>query len=43
VLYQVRDPFVMDTGKFEDAFGSDVTPYETAIPATLDWHRALRS
>jgi nucleoside-diphosphate-sugar epimerase len=43
VLYQFRDPFVMDTGKFEDAFGSDVTPYETAIPATLDWHRALRS
>jgi nucleoside-diphosphate-sugar epimerase len=43
VLYQFRDPFVMDTGKFEDAFGRDVTPYETAIPATLDWHRALRS
>jgi nucleoside-diphosphate-sugar epimerase len=43
VLYQFQEPFVMDTSKFEDAFERDVTPYETAIPATLDWHRALRS
>jgi nucleoside-diphosphate-sugar epimerase len=43
VLYQFREPFVMDTTKFEDAFGRDVTPYETAIPATLDWHRAQRA
>lgn len=39
VLYQFRDPFVMDTSKFEAAFGRDVTPYETAIRETLDWHR----
>jgi len=43
VLYQFREPFVMDTTKFEDAFGRDVTPYATAIPATLDWHRAQRA
>lgn len=32
----------MDTSTFEDAFGSTVTPCETAIPETLDWHRAQR-
>jgi nucleoside-diphosphate-sugar epimerase len=42
VLYQFRDPFIMDTGKFEDAFGREVTPYETAIAETLDWHRYQR-
>jgi nucleoside-diphosphate-sugar epimerase len=39
VLYQFREPFVMDTSKFEAAFGRDVTPYETAIRETVDWHR----
>jgi len=43
VLYQFRDPFVMDTSKFEAAFGRTVTPYETAIPDTLDWHRTQRT
>ena len=42
VLYQFQEPFVMDTTKFEDAFGRDVTPYETAIAETLDWHRRQR-
>ena len=40
VLYQFRDPFVMDTTKFENEFGREVTPYEEAIAATVDWHRA---
>jgi nucleoside-diphosphate-sugar epimerase len=39
VLYQFEQPFVMDTSKFEDAFGRRVTPYDDAIPETLDWHR----
>jgi nucleoside-diphosphate-sugar epimerase len=43
VLYQFREPFVMDTAKFEEAFGRDVTPYDTAISDTLDWHRARRA
>jgi nucleoside-diphosphate-sugar epimerase len=43
VLYQFEEPFVMDTSKFEAAFGSEVTPYDSAIPDTLDWHRARRS
>jgi nucleoside-diphosphate-sugar epimerase len=42
VLYQFRAPFVMDTSKFEAAFGRDVTPYETAIRETVEWHRAQR-
>jgi len=42
VLYQFRDPFVMDTSKFEAAFGRAVTSYETAIRETVDWHRAQR-
>jgi len=42
VLYQFQDPFVMDTSKFEKAFGGTVTPYDTAIRETLEWHRAQR-
>lgn len=43
VLYQFQEPFVMDSSRFEKAFGRNVTPYETAIKETLDWHRAERS
>jgi hypothetical protein len=42
VLYQFQDPFVMDTTKFEETFGENVTPYETAIPETVNWHRNQR-
>lgn len=42
VLYQYQEPFVMDTSKFENAFGRNVTSYETAIRETLDWHRQRR-
>jgi hypothetical protein len=38
-----REPFVMDTSTFEAASGRDVTPYETAIRETVDWHRTRRS
>mgnify|MGYP006282722299 CR=1 FL=1 len=38
VLYQFEEPFIMDTQKFEKAFGGSVTPYAEAIPATLNWH-----
>jgi nucleoside-diphosphate-sugar epimerase len=43
VLYQFQEPFVMDTTKFEEAFGRKVTPYETALQETLAWHRAQRA
>jgi len=42
VLYQFREPFVMDTSKFEKAFEHTVTPYDTALRETLNWHRAQR-
>jgi nucleoside-diphosphate-sugar epimerase len=42
VLYQFQEPFVMDTSKFEAAFEHTVTPYDTALRETLDWHRAQR-
>lgn len=42
VLYQFQEPFVMDTSKFEAAFEHTVTPYDTALRETLDWHRARR-
>lgn len=42
VLYQFEEPFLLDTHKFEAAFGADVTPYESAIRETLNWHRAQR-
>lgn len=43
VLYQFQNPFIMDASKFEDTFGRTVTPYETAIRETLNWHRAHRN
>ena len=39
VLYQFQEAFVMDTQKFDAAFGHSVTPYDDAIPDTLAWHR----
>jgi len=35
VLYQFERPFVMDAGKFEGAFGGNVTPHREAIRRTL--------
>lgn len=38
-FYPLDQPFVMDTTKFEKAFGRRVTPYRDAIRATLEWSR----
>jgi hypothetical protein len=43
VLYQFEDAFIMDSSKFEQTFGQEVTPYDTAIPDTLDWHHSRRA
>lgn len=40
VLYQVEDPFVVDSSPFETTFGVTGTPLAEAIPATVDWFRA---
>jgi nucleoside-diphosphate-sugar epimerase len=40
LMYQYDRPFVMDTGKFEAAFGPfAVTPSEEALRTTLAWYR----
>ena len=40
LMYQYDRPFVMDTSKFEAAFGPfAVTPHEDALRTTLKWYR----
>jgi len=39
VMYQSEQPFVVDHGKFERAFGISTTPHREAIRRTLDWYR----
>ena len=40
LMYQYDRPFVMDTSKFEAAFGPfAVTPHEDALRTTLAWYR----
>ena len=40
VLYQFEGSFILDHSKFENAFGSDVTPLDAGIPQTVAWFRA---
>jgi nucleoside-diphosphate-sugar epimerase len=37
MLYQFESDFVLDSSKFERAFGMSATPHDAAIAATLDW------
>ena len=37
--YQFSEPFVMDTSKYETAFGAAGTPLATAVAATVAWYR----
>ena len=39
MLYQFERDFVMDSSRFEKAFGVRSTPLAEAIKATLDWYR----
>ncbi len=41
--YQFEKPFIMDHSKYENRFGSDVTPHREAIRATLDWYSKKNS
>jgi nucleoside-diphosphate-sugar epimerase len=38
--YQFEEPFILDTTRFETAFGAAGTPLETAVTETLAWYRA---
>lgn len=39
MLYEFNEPFVVDHGKFERAFGSIATPHRDAVRATLAWFK----
>ena len=39
MAYEFEEPFVLDTAKFESAFGTAVTPLATAVTDTVDWYR----
>jgi len=43
MLYQFERDFVMDSSRFEKAFGVQATPLDEAIRATLDWYRRPNS
>ncbi len=40
VLYQLEEPFVVDSTAFESTFDQLVTPLEEFVPGTVDWFRA---
>ena len=40
MAYEFEEPFILDTTKFESAFGTCVTPLATAIADTVAWYRA---
>jgi nucleoside-diphosphate-sugar epimerase len=39
MLYEFEEPFVVDSSKFERAFGRSATPAADAVEQTLDWYR----
>jgi nucleoside-diphosphate-sugar epimerase len=40
MLYEFKEPFVVDHSQFEATFGKHATPLDEAVPATVDWFRA---
>ena len=40
MMYEFEKPFVVDSAKFEQAFGLAATPHREAIRQTLEWYRA---
>ena len=39
MAYEFDEPFVLDTSKYESAFGAAGTPRAVAIAATVAWYR----
>jgi hypothetical protein len=39
MAYEFDEPFILDTTKFESAFGTATTPLATAITDTVAWYR----
>jgi nucleoside-diphosphate-sugar epimerase len=40
MMYEFEKPFIVDSSKFEQAFGVKATPIEDAIKTTVAWYRA---
>jgi len=38
MLYEFEEPFVVDSSRFDSAFGVQATPLADAIPATVEWY-----
>ena len=43
MAYEFDEPFVLDTSKYESAFGAAGTPLAVAIAATVAWYRTRPS
>lgn len=43
LMYEFEEPFIVDHGRFEAAFGSETTPHPQAIAETVAWYRAHTS
>lgn len=43
MLYEFDEPFIVDSTKFESAFGITATPATEAITQTIDWYRRQRA
>ena len=39
VLFVFKEPFIVDSSKFESTFGQSATPLDRSIPATVEWFR----
>jgi hypothetical protein len=39
MTYEFEQPFVLDTTKYESAFGTAGTPLASALAATVAWYR----
>ena len=40
MAYEYEKPFVVDSTRFERAFGLQATPLPDAVKATMAWYRA---
>ena len=40
MMYEFEKPFIVDSSKFELAFGMQPTPLRTAVKKTVAWYRA---
>ena len=39
MLYEFEEPYIVDSSKFEKAFGKHATPYEEGIRKTIAWYQ----